>query len=211
MQPTDRGAFKALLTDAMAFWRTDLSTFALGVWWEACKTFELEQVSKAITAHAMDPEQGRFKPMPADIVKQLQGTRTDRSLIAWGKVMEAMQSVGSWGSVTFDDPAIHAAIEDMGGWPMLCRSKTDELAFVQRRFCDTHKAYSVRPNIPHVPVLRGGHDQQNAANGYALQQPVLIGDPERAQAIAHSAGVPRVQISLAVASVTDLKRIGNAA
>lgn len=200
MQPTDRAAFKSLLSDAMAFWRKDVSTFALGVWWEACKGFDIEQVSKAITAHAMEPESGRFAPMPADIVKHLHGTRTDRSLVAWGKAMQAVAQVGSWGSVTFDDPAIHAAIEDMGGWPKLCATTNDELPFVQKRFCETHRAYAARPDVPHVPVLRGNHDANNARLG-VLSKPTLIGDPARAAAIAAGPGADRARITHAADSL----------
>jgi hypothetical protein len=52
-------------------------------------------------------------PKPADIVRNLQGTASDRSLIAWGKLLEAMRRVGAYRSVAFDDGAIHAAVEDM--------------------------------------------------------------------------------------------------
>lgn len=197
MRTTDAAAFQRLMTDAMAFWKSDLSEFALSVWWQACQNYDLEQVTKAISAHAMDPEQGRFAPKPADIVKHLQGTRTDRSLLAWGKVLEAMARVGSWNSVAFDDAAIHAAIEDMGGWCALCATTTDELPFVQRRFCDTHKAYTSRPETPpHVPVLRGQHDANNARLGI-LQKPVLVGDQQKALAIATGAGKERARIGVA--------------
>lgn len=178
MRPSDRARFASLLTDAMAFYRRDVSEFALDVWWQACEGFDLEQVGKAITAHALDPELGRFPPMPADIVKQLQGTRTDRALIAWGKVYGAMKDVGGWSSVAFDDPVIHATLEDLGGWPRLCASKIVDLPHEQRRFCDTYRAYATKP-VPYPAILDGMH----AASG-AKVTPVLIGDKARAKAIA---------------------------
>ena len=58
-----------------------------------------------------------------------------------------MQRVGAYRSVAFDDGAIHAAIEDMGGWPAVCRGKADELPFLQKRFTDLHRAYSSRPEF----------------------------------------------------------------
>lgn len=184
MRPDDKAAFKALLTDVMAFYRQDVSKFALTVWWAACERFELEQVRKAMTAHAMDPERGQFAPKPADIVRQLQGTHTDRSLIAWGKVHEAMARVGAYRTVAFDDPCIHLAIEDMGGWVTLCRSTIDELPFVQKRFCDAYKAYAGRQDRPkHPPVLMGLHDAENARMGYRSQPATLIGAPEAARAV----------------------------
>lgn len=166
-------AFRSLLTDAMAFYRKDVSKFALGVWWEACKGFELEQVTKAITAHAMDPERGQFAPMPADIVKQLHGTRTDRSLVAWSQVYEAISRHGAYASVQFSDPATQLAIHDMGGWPKLCATETAELQFAQKRFCDMHRSYSARQDLEAPSVLLGIHDRDPARR--APVRPVLIG------------------------------------
>ena len=45
MKPTDKPAFAQLLTDALAFYRQDVSTFALGVWWQACDGFDLDRKS----------------------------------------------------------------------------------------------------------------------------------------------------------------------
>lgn len=172
MRPTDQAAFKTLISDAMAFYRKDVSLFALAVWWEACKGFDLEQVTKAITAHAMDPEQGRFAPMPADIVKQLHGTKTDRSLMAWSLVYEAISDHGAYASVKFVDPAIQLAIHDMGGWVKLCTSETAELQFTQKRFCDFYRSYSGRPDLREIPVLSGIHAQDPRNKAIV---PVVIG------------------------------------
>lgn len=183
MQSTDRAAFKTLLTDALAFYRQDVSIFALTVWWQACQPFELEQVAKALTAHAMDPERGRFPPMPADLARVLQGTRTDRSLMAWAKVMDAIRAAGAWRSVAFDDPAIHAAIVDIGGWVAVCTGQADDLPHLQRRFCDSHKAYTARGEFEFPPLLDGEFDAENRLNGFATKPPVLIGDPNMAQQV----------------------------
>ena len=139
----------------------------------------------------MDPEQGRFPPWPADIVKHLAGTRTDRSLIAWGKVLEGIRSFGGYSSVAFDDPVIHAVIQDMGGWPRLCAGSTDELPFEQKRFCETYRAYSTRPDIPHLAVLPGVHASNNAKFDRWKSLPKLIGDETKALAVANGVSVSR--------------------
>lgn len=207
MIDSDKAAFAALMTDAMVFYRKDLSKFAIGVWWEACKGFSLEQIAKAITAHAMDPEQGRFPPMPADIVKHLAGTKTDRALVAWSKAFRAISSAGSYVSVAFDDAVIHAVIEDMGGWPKFCATSTDELAFVQKRFWDTYRTYASRPDVAHLAVLPGIHAGNNARFAGHSQEPVLIGDRVKAAAIATGPSQPRAQIT----HVVDALQLGRAA
>lgn len=183
MRNEDRGQFAELMADVMAFYGKNVSDFSLSVWWQACARWDLEQVRKALTAHAMDSERGSFPPKPSDIVRTLEGTHTDRSLIAWGKVLDATQRVGAYSTVVFDDGAIHAAIEDMGGWPKMCRTSHDELPFVQKRFCDTYRAYAGRPDLRYPAKLQGEHDTTNAAKGHASVKPTLVGNPEGAQAV----------------------------
>jgi hypothetical protein len=213
MQPSDKPRFKNLMTDALAFYRRDLSTFALSVWWQACQNFDFEQVSKAITGHAMDPERGQFPPMPADIVRVLHGTHTDRALIAWGKVLEAIQRVGAYQSVVFDDGAIHAVIDDMGGWPVVCRGDIEDLPHVQRRFCEGYRTYSRRPDLAYAPRLAGVHERENTLEGRDMQAPMLIGDPVKAQEVMRG-GVETGRTAItpldALAGVMP-KRIGRAA
>jgi len=175
MRPDDKAEFRQLMADAMAFYRQDVSVFALSVWWQACERFDMEQVRKALTAHAMDPERGQFPPKPADIVRQLQGTHADRSLLAWGKVHDAMQRIGAYESVDFGDNATHGAIMDMGGWTVLCRSTVDELPFLQKRFCDAHRVYSQRGAAQAPMVLIGEFEAQNRLVGKMVAPPVVLG------------------------------------
>lgn len=206
MQASDKASFQKLLTDVMAFYRQDVSTFALSVWWQACESFDIEQVRKAMTAHAMDPEHGKFAPKPADVIRQLQGTHTDRALVAWGKVHDAMGRVGAYRSVVFDDPAIHAAIVDMGGWPALCRSDVDALPFTQKRFCELYRSYSARPGHGHPPKLLGDHDIANSAKGFQGSPPALVGDPKRALAVLEGGSVEKTRITSAkVAELLEFK------
>jgi hypothetical protein len=192
----DRKPFAVLLSQALAFYRQDVSEFALGVWWAACQPFDLEQVRKALTAHALDAERGRFAPKPADIVRELQGTVTDRSLVAWGKVLEAMRVVGAYRSVAFDDAAIHSAIEDIGGWVAICRTALDELPHLQRRFCESHRVYSRRPAATHRPHLPGEFEATNALNGRRIDAPTLIGDESAARAVMLAgSSAPRIGIT----------------
>lgn len=211
MNAADQKQLADVLGGVHDFYGKELSKFAVTVWLQACEMFDVEQVTKALSAHLMDAERGQFMPKPADIVRQLEGTRTDRSLIAWGKVLDAMQRVGAYQSVVFDDGAIHAAISDMGGWTAVCRSETNELSFTQRRFCDLHRAYSARPNAAYPARLVGDHEMHNAPRGYSVAPPMLIGDAQRAQTVERlgSAG-PKTAITAADA-VPAIKRLGRMA
>jgi hypothetical protein len=175
MQPSDKQKFLTVLAGVHDFYAKELSTYAGQVWWQACERFDVEQVTKALSAHLMDADRGQWLPKPADIVRQLQGTHTDRSLMAWGKVHEAIQRVGAYASVDFGDDATHAAIMDMGGWTVLCRSTVDELPFLQRRFCEAHRVYAQRGAEQAPRVLIGEHESQNRLAGKPTAQPVVLG------------------------------------
>ncbi len=172
MQSRDKGAFAALITDVLGFYRQDASEFALSVWWEACKGADMEQIRKALNAHAVHPEKGQFPPKPADIVRELGGTFTDRALIAWGRVSRAMSDVGAYASVDFGDPVIHAVVRELGGWSAICRVPNDEQQFLQKRFCDFHRTYTTRGAPREAPLqLQGESDTQNAAKALEHDTP----------------------------------------
>lgn len=185
MTPAEEPAFAKLLTDVHAYYRQNVSEFTLTVWVQSMKPYTLEQVRKAMTAHATNPDGGQFAPKVADLIRILEGTYTDRAMLAWGKVHEAMSAVGAYQDVVFDDPAIHAAIADLGGWPKVCRTETRELQFLQKRFCDSHKAYAGRGSFEYPRRLMGDRspDNEYEAKGLPAPRPAVVGDPERAKLV----------------------------
>ena len=185
MQSNDKPAFVTLVTDVLAYYRQNVSEFTLFVWWQACQPFTLEQVRKGLTAHATNPDGGQFAPKVADLIRILSGTHTDRAMLAWGKVHEAMGAVGAYQDVVFDDPAIHAAVEDLGGWPKVCRTETKDLSYLQHRFCESHKAYTGRGTFEYPRRLMGDRspDGMYQAKRLPLPRPALIGEPERCRLV----------------------------
>lgn len=185
MTHNDREAFVRLLADAMAFYRQDVSTFAVSVWWAACERFDLAQVRRAFTAHAMNADSGQFAPKPADLIRVLEGTSTDRAAVAWGKALDAAGRVGAYTDVVFDDAAIHAAVEDLGGWPKFCRTEAKDLGYLQLRFCELHKAYTGRGEFDYSRVLPGDRspDDVYTKRGLPPPRPAVIGDVVRARAV----------------------------
>ena len=185
MKQSDYPEFVRLLSDVLAYYRQDSSKFTTALFWGACQNFELEQVEKALNAHAMDAEKGVFAPKVADIVRVLAGTVTDRAALAWGKVLEAMSSVGAYSDVVFDDPAIHAAVEDCGGWMKMCRSQAEELSYLQHRFCTSHKAYTGRGEFEYQRRLIGDRspDHEYTTRNIPLPKPAIVGDIVKARLV----------------------------
>lgn len=185
MRLEDLTNFRSLVTDALAYYGKDCTPFVLNVWWAGCSRFSYEQVEKALQKHAMDAQRGQFAPRVADIVRLLEGTHTDRAAMAWSKVHTAMSDVGAYTDVVFDDPAIHAVVEDMGGWPKVCRWPLGELSYLQHRFSEAYRSYAAQEQYQ-FPARLGGErcaDIEFERKGLPPPMPVLVGDPRRAQEV----------------------------
>lgn len=176
MTENQSAEFSKLVTDVLAYYRQDTSPFALGVWWAGCAPFSFGQVKQALQNHATDPDKGQFAPKVADLVRILGGTKTDRSLMAWGRVHDAMSDVGAYRDVDFGDDAIHAAVTDMGGWPKMCRYPLSEMGYLQHRFCESYRAYQTAGTAK-TAALMGDRspDEMYLQRGRPVPEPVLIG------------------------------------
>ena len=162
--------------------------------------FDLVAVRDALGRHCMNPDSGQWLPKPADVVKLLEGGTLDAAQIAWSKVQRAIESVGTYQSVVFDDAAIHLALTDMGGWILLGQVKLDELPFKQKEFENRYRAYRLRGAPESYPkMLPGIVARDNGAKGYVPPEPVLFGNPERAALVykggGDGAGQPLTRLS----------------
>jgi hypothetical protein len=184
-----------ILAGVYSFYRADLTEFHIKAWNRVLQGYEVEQIAKAFDLHLVDPSAGQFLPKPADVVKQLQGTQTDRAALAWSKVLEAVQRVGGYTTVAFDEGAIHAAIEDLGGWPQVCAMTYEELPHIERRFGIAYRAH-LKAGGSYPGLLRGRTDLDNMMRGFPPSKPVLIGNPDDALRVMMdgTAGI-RVQIT----------------
>lgn len=185
MKPTDRKNFALLIAGVYAYHRQPCSDALIAMYWRGCQRWNYEQVEKAVDRLTNDAEAGKFPPKIADLVRVLEGTHTDRALLAWGKALEAMSTVGAYQDVVFDDPAVHAAIEDLGGWPKVCRTDLKDLGYLQHRFCESHKAYTGRGTFDYPRRLMGDRspDSEYVKKGLPPPVPVVVGNVRAARQV----------------------------
>jgi hypothetical protein len=184
MQADDFGAFNDLMTGVYSFYSKEASSFSLDVWWHAMKPYDFDAVRDALGRHCVNPDSGQFLPKPADVVKMLEGSTLDSAVLAWTKVDAAVQRVGTYTTVVFDDALIHRVLDDMGGWIQMGTKTIDEWPFVAKEFQQRYRGYKARRVVPeYPPKLLGIIDRENSLQGYALSTPVLIGIPGSAQAV----------------------------
>jgi hypothetical protein len=168
--------FAVLLTRAAAAFDVSLNMTKIEAYWEILAPYRLEEIAEAILRYARNPDEGRYFPRPAEIIAAIHGNSRDQAFKAWTKVMTGISRVGGYSSIAFDDPLIHAVIEDMGGWQRLCVVEEKQLPFVAKEFQERYRGYVFSPPTRYPPYLPGRIESTNSAYGYGYEPPIMIGD-----------------------------------
>ncbi len=189
-------AFSTMLAGIYDLHGKALSAEALSIWWQALWHYDIRQVSKALSMHIANPDSGQFMPKPADVVKMLGGTTTDKALIAWSMVDQAVRGIGPWDSVVFADPIIHTVIADMGGWILLCSKGDRQWQQTENEFVTRYRGALITPSRqPHPPMLPGQIALNNQRLGFPVPPPRVVGDREKTRQVMLSGSKGRSPIA----------------
>lgn len=72
MRDSDLGAFTDMLGDIASLYGKNLTTTQIAMWFRVMAEYSVQQVQAAFDAHARDAARGRFMPVPADLLAQLE-------------------------------------------------------------------------------------------------------------------------------------------
>ncbi len=183
METEHRKAFASLMTGTAELYGRPMSPELVSIYWEGLREFSFEDVKTAVNLHVRNPDTGQFMPKIADVVKFIEGNTLTQAMRAWQKVNEAMRRVGTYSTVVFDDPIIHAVIADMGGWVPLGMVQNEEWSFKAREFEKRYQTYKVKGPQNYPNRLIGVFEVENGKNGFETPDPVLIGDATKAKAL----------------------------
>ncbi|MDH5573658.1 MAG: DUF6475 domain-containing protein [Gammaproteobacteria bacterium] len=178
--------FSALLTNIAEQYSKTPSDSLITLYWQGLHDLEFKAVSDALFRHIRRTDkEGKFMPKISDIREMLEGSTEDSSYAAWTKVDKALRTIGPYQSVVFDDPLIHRVLEDMGGWVQLGTKEDSEWPFVAREFQNRYKGYKSRGLTPECRShMIGLTEANNLKEGFKIDDPVLIGDKDKAKLIA---------------------------
>jgi hypothetical protein len=204
MVEPDKKRFAEILTATSELYGRTISVPAMRVWFAALLQYDIKDIVGAVQRHITSPD-GKFMPVPADVIRIIEGSGQDAALLAWTKFTAALERVGTYQTVVFDDPIIHTVVEDMGGWVEFGATPIDEMRFRGIEFQRRYQAYRQRIGELQYPAkLIGITEADNRQRGYIedIPAPLLIGDHEKAR-----------QVMLAGSSESRLKisTIGEAA
>lgn len=197
MVEEDKRDFASVLRATLDVYGKEASPDVLRIWWAALQDRSIDEVRIGFSRYIRSTDSGTFPPKPADIIRMIDGTSADRGMQAWAKVLEAIQRVGGYRSLAFDDPIIHVVIEAMGGWSGLCVTPKDEMQFRAAEFAKRYRGYAEIGGVETFPAyLVGRSEAQNNLNGFKSEAPVLIGNAEAAaKVVALGSASPRLQIT----------------
>ncbi len=150
------------------------------IYWKALEPFTDEQCEKAFNEVILS---SRFFPKPVDVIEAIRGTQGNRATEAWIKTLNTIRRIGTYQSVKFDDPVIHAVIEVMGGWSAMGNMLIDDEKWKQKEF---ERLYPVMESRGNSPIyLPGRIEMENMKTGHLeeIPVPVLIGETEEIEAI----------------------------
>lgn len=89
---------------------------------------------------------GKKFPTPVDLREAIHGDPKSRSYEALQLLVKAMEQSGAYKSVSFEDRALIATIEQYGGWPEICaqyRELTyDNLSYWEHHFREVYQTAS---------------------------------------------------------------------
>lgn len=155
----------------------EITEAVLNLYWLAFQPYSDEQIMSAFTQGLRKWSLFGRLPYPAEVIQEVEGKREDLALVAWEKLQEAVQRVGRYQSVLFDDPKIARVVNVIGGWQHVCDWSINEMSIHRAQFLKAYQALDTpEENVP----LIGVHDAENSAKGYLehVQKPIGIGGPE---------------------------------
>lgn len=184
MRHEDKPDFAGLMVSIGEYYGREVSDNLIGMYWQGLQHYDLAAVRDAMNRHVANTDSGQFMPKIADIGKMLAGTTQDAALRAWAKVDQAVRRIGTYRDVVFDDPLIHRVLHDMGGWVAMGSKTEDEWPFVAKEFENRYRGFRARSETPeYPPMLSGISGMYNQQKGFKAEQPMLIGDPAKAQEV----------------------------
>ena len=160
------------------YYKETLSEGDINLWLRDLSPFSFDDILSAFGKWRQSSDR---MPKISNIVEIIRGSEEDLALAALIKVESAMSRYGSYATVVFDDPIIHAVIPELGGWVRTCRLSENEFTWWKKDFRERyqhHLRYGTLTNLP--PKLLGIFDEKNLLFGEKPQKPKVVGNYEKA-------------------------------
>lgn len=133
MDKNDYKIFAAAWRNALTIYGKDADTDVIATVFGTLQGYPLDEVLAAINEHLVDPNDGRFQPKPADIVRNIQRHANADAGQAFDRVL---RQLNPYVTPVFDDERVAGAVCAVGGWQALCRITNSEIPTTRARFIE---------------------------------------------------------------------------
>lgn len=203
MKEQDFQTFGRALQTLGAMYDKELSRPLIELYFSALADMSLEDVLRGIKTLTGTAQ---FMPKPVEIRNAVIPDVKGQALLAFDRVIKAISEVGTYESVVFDDPAIHAVVEAMGGWTEFGQKQADD-PWLRKEFERLYQVYA-KADLRGVPRrLIGYLELGNGSRGYKTKPPVLIGDATRIQKWQSQLEAPKGQLDQLVGELAERKAL----
>lgn len=174
MTAADARVFAAELAGLAEVFGETLSDVRARLYFDALSSLTLDEVRAAMRRAI---QRCRFFPKPAELLELLQGSADDQAEVAWSRFLHALTHHGTYTSVDFGDPTLHAVLEtQFGGWHEAWKLETEQTRFAHAEFLKLYRAFRQTGHGKEA-YCQGQHELENRQRGYlhAIQAPIQLG------------------------------------
>lgn len=179
MIESDReGFYKSLIALSHVFDKK-ISTEMSELYFDALKDMSVEDIAKACNILVRSV---KFFPKPLEFRESMAINTDDLAAIAYGKFYKGMMRAHPGRTLIFDDPIIHAVIENIGGWNEELYNKWSSIkdeVWLRKQFESLYQTYAkcgVPDNTPERLV--GDCEAHNEGRWDINNKPILVGSKE---------------------------------
>ncbi len=154
----------------------ELSQAVMQIYWETLKDLSLADFQ---TATNIVVKSSKFMPRPAELREAVLPDLKSVAALAYDRLIRAVSEVGTYKSVTFDDPVLNCVVDSLGGWIALGEKTPDE--WLRKEAERLYQVYAKRiasGGVAGVPVRLVGRLEMTNSRGRLdlVDPPVVIGD-----------------------------------
>lgn len=137
MDRADFEPFRKMMTLVAEQYAKPMSPDLIRLYFDGLAHLPLDAIRTGLNKHLRNTDTGQFMPKIADVIRACsKDSKEERALIAWEKVRS---------KAPYDDPAIDATIESMGGWRAIGqRQEAEWLTFGAQEFMRRYEIYDRR-------------------------------------------------------------------
>lgn len=207
MREADRQAFGVALAAMAATFRQELSKPAMQGYWIGLRDLPLAVVEDAIAKAMRDR---KFMPVPTELRELAHAGELSpamRSEKAWLVYCRAVDLIGPYQSIQFDDPVLNATAKAMGRWSQCDESPRD--GYLHKRFVDVYQALMTtgvsEDEAAALPGIHAGNNAGLSRVGLSSGQLRSLG----LEPVPIASGLPKLPVGIAGPKRREMKSLSS--